>query len=299
MITNQIITGNIGDDTISIIILDNQNEIDTIDVKSLIRVNGRIGPWDLTINEKQQLLILNSYDESLIALDLFTKDILARAKLGRSPVCIRVYNKRIYILNCDSNSLSIMDEDSMILLEEIYLDEKPSDIQIDINTNTAYIANSNGNSISIINLTDNTMNVINITAQPFRLIVERNYIYILSYINNGVINYSSISSMDKVSKEVKEFKIKGVFIDIVMIDNNNFLLTNPEDGYLYNFNLDEKKLSKRIYLGGMPSKIIWDTKNMLYITDLLNSSVLFVDLLQNNIVKKIKVGKEPQGFILL
>lgn len=299
MIRNKIITGNIGEDSISIISLEEGQKIETIYLKSFLGDCGRVGPWDMKLTHKGQLLILNSYDESLMTLDLSTKNIHARVKLSRTPVCISVFESKIYILNCDSNSLSILDEDTLVQIEEIYLEEKPTDLQIDIRESKAYIANSNGNSISIFNLIDNTMEIINISSQPFRLLISKDYLYILSYINNGVINYCSISSIDLITKEIKENKIKGIFTDFAMFDENLLILTNPDDGYLYNYNLIKKVLTKRLYLGGMPNKIILEGKNNLYVTDLLNNCVLVINLKDNRIIEKIRVGKEPQGFILL
>ena len=225
--------------------------------------------------------------------------VLSKIKLGRSPICLRVYDSKIYILNCDSNSLSIFEEDTLIQVEEIYLDEKPSDLQIDNKYRKAYIANANGNSISIISLSDNSMKVNSLNSQPFRLLVRDSYLYILSYINNGAINLSSISVMDMDKKEIKEYKIKGIYTDFIEIMEGEFLLTNPEDGYLYSFDMNTNKLSKKIFLGGMPNKILLDTKMNLYITDLINNQVLVIDYFNEKLLNKINVGKEPQGFILL
>jgi YVTN family beta-propeller protein len=179
------------------------------------------------------------------------------------------------------------------------LDEKPSDLQIDNKYRKAYIANANGNSISIISLSDNSMKVNSLNSQPFRLLVRDSYLYILSYINNGAINLSSISVMDMDKKEIKEYKIKGIYTDFIEIMEGEFLLTNPEDGYLYSFDMNTNKLSKKIFLGGMPNKILLDTKMNLYITDLINNQVLVIDYFNEKLLNKINVGKEPQGFILL
>lgn len=299
LIQNKLITSNIGDDTLSIIDLENNNEIESIDIKSILQIDGRIGPWDLTLNIKNQLLVLNAYDETLFVFGLETKNIIKQVKLGRNPVCIRIYGKKVYILNCDSNSLSILEEESLTQLEEIYLDEKPSDLLIDSIDSKAYIANTNGNSISIIDLLDNTIAVRNINAQPFKLLKSGDNLYILSYINNGITNYSCISEMNIYSKDIKENKIKGIFIDFIMIDENIFLLTNPEDGYLYSYNFFTNILTPKIYLGVMPHKIIFDTKERIYITDSLNNNVLIFNMINESITNKIDVGKEPQGFILL
>ena len=104
--------------------------------------------------------------------------------------------------------------------------------------------------------------------------------------------------MDLNNFKLKENKIKGLFLDFI-IEGFECLLTNSEDGYLYSYDIGSNKLSKRIYLGGLPNKIISGGSRTLYISDLIDNCVKVVDL-ENNVLKEIiKVGKEPQGFILL
>lgn len=252
----------------------------------------------MELNSKNQLLILNSFNESLIIMDLDTKNVISHTNMGKFPINVQVFKSKIYVLNCDSNSLSIFDEASLLQLEEVYLGEKPSDILIDKMNYKIYVANSNGNSIYILDLLDKSIKVINVDFQPFRLLSYDNQLYILSYIYNGVINYSCICTMDLNNFKLKENKIKGLFLDFI-IEGFECLLTNSEDGYLYSYDIGSNKLSKRIYLGGLPNKIISCGSRTLYISDLIDNCVKVVDL-ENNVLKEIiKVGKEPQGFILL
>lgn len=295
MVPRRILTGNIGDDTISIIDLNNLDNCKKIFLSK--NRHKRLGPWDLVMKNNKDLYILNSFDESLMTLNLESFKTTYLKKLGRSPICIRRYNSMIYILNCDSNSLSILNEDDLMVLEEIPLNEKPSDIQIDEFTSQAYIVSTNGCSISRLNLKDNSLNTFHIEAQPFKLYFEDSKLYVLSYVNNGLTNYSSISIYDSENKMINDYKIKGNYMDLVLYDEL-LLLTNPEDGYLYKFSIIKKKLQRRISLGGMPSKLIRND-SLLYISDMINDLVFVVDIINNQIIKRINVGKEPQGFLLL
>lgn len=298
LILNKIITGNIGDDSLSIINFDEKNEVETIYIKDLIGINKRFGPWDMALNCKNQLLIVNSYSESLIIMDLDNKKIIDYIKLGKFPISVNIFMSKIYILNCDSNSLSILDESSLSKLEEVYLGEKPSDILIDSANFKIYIANSNGNSISIIDLVDNSIEVVNLNFQPFKLFIYGSQLFILSYVNNGVLNFSCICSLDLENRKIKENKIKGLYMDFLIIDDLECILTNSEDGFLLSYNFENNNFNKKLYLGGLPNKMIVD-KRTLYVTDLLDNCVKVVDLVDYSLERIIKVGKEPQGFILL
>lgn len=295
---DKIITGNVGDDSISFVDSKDPSNIENLYLKEIIEINNRLGPKAISINSKQQLLILNSYDESLLILDKDKKEVLRKISLGRFPIAIKSYDKKIFVLNCDSNSLSLFDEEEMLLLEEIYLDEKPSDLQLDLEENKAYIANTNSNNICILDLIDYSMMKVHLSIEPFRLIIDHEYIYILSNVNNGVIDYSSISILKKDTLKINSYKIKGIFIDFALTDDILFL-TNPEDGYLYSFDLKDYKLEKYIYLCQMPYKIIWNKFKILYITDLMNNQLLIVDLQKKEITYKINVGKEPEALYLL
>lgn len=309
MLKNKLLTTNIGDDSISIVDINSPNNVTNIYLKDLKYKNGgfianlirrKMGPLDLIVDEDLNFIILNSYDESVIKVDTDRGFIEKITNVGKNPVCIKIFDGMIYVLNCDSNSLTIVNERTKELLEEIYLGEKPTDLQIDKTENKLYIANSNRNSITILDLKDLTLENIKLDSQPIRIIIEKEEIYILSYLNNGVTNYSAISTINKTLNRINSKNIKGIFIDIVRVEDDSFLLSNPEDGYIYKFNNDNGELKRYIFLGGMPNRIVFDSdRNYLYVTDLLNNYVLFIDLEKSIITNKTRVGKDPQGIVLL
>lgn len=309
MLKNKLLTTNIGDDSISIVDINSPNNVTNIYLKDLKYKNGgfianlirrKMGPLDLIVDEDLNFIILNSYDESVIKVDTDRGFIEKITNVGKNPVCIKIFDGMIYVLNCDSNSLTIVNEKTKELLEEIYLGEKPTDLQIDKTENKLYIANSNRNSITILDLKDLTLENIKLDSQPIRIIIEKEEIYILSYLNNGVTNYSAISTINKTLNRINSKNIKGIFIDIVRVEDDSFLLSNPEDGYIYKFNNDNGELKRYIFLGGMPNRIVFDSdRNYLYVTDLLNNYVLFIDLEKSIITNKTRVGKDPQGIVLL
>lgn len=304
---DKLITANIGDDSISLIDIESPRNITNVFLKELKYKNGsfianlirkKMGPLDLVMDENSNLIILNSYDESVIRVDINNGYFEKIANTGKNPVCIKIFNGKIYVLNCDSNSLSIIDEMTKELFEEIYLGEKPTDLQIDKIENKLFIANSNRNNITVLNLHDYSIENIKLNSQPIKIIIGKEDIFVLSYLNNGVINFSELSIINKDTKKITNVSIKGIFIDIINLGEDVFLLTNPEDGYLYK--LKNHDLKKYIFLSGMPNTMAMDyDRNYLYVTDLLNNYVLFIDLKKSMITDKIRVGKDPQSIILL
>jgi hypothetical protein len=80
------------------------------------------------------------------------------------------------------------------------------------------------------------MENIKLNSQPIRIIIDKEDIYVLSYLNNGITNYSALSTINKTFNKITSKNIKGIYIDFIKSGENLFLLSNPEDGYLYKFN---------------------------------------------------------------
>lgn len=308
--SGKIICANSGDDTLTVIDRNFPYEKNIISLFDLKLINGnrttdliknKMGPIDLAINKKGNLLVLNSLDDSIIEIDLASKIIIGIAKVGRFPVSFKLYNNSIYVVNCDSNSLTIIEEESLNVIENIYLGEKPTDIQIDKNNSKAYITNSNNYSISVLDIDEAKLETIKLDTQPIRIIIKEDLLFLLSYVNNGVENYSSVSAIDVVQHNlIWSFKIRGIYFDFLYVDKEmNFYLVNPDDGFLYCFNNLEGHAKKLINVGEMPNKIFMDDEKNIYISDLLKDQIVIVDGIDFKIIEKIRVGKEPQGILLL
>lgn len=304
MSSNNLITANFGEDTLSIVNTMRPQHVEILDLKELLSKNhkgtiNKIGPTNLLYNEDKKILVLNSINDSLIELDLEEKYLTNMVKLGRCPIDMKVHLDKIYIINCDSNSISIIDRKNLRILETIQVEDRPISIDIEKSSNKIYIANLGSKSISIIH-EKNYKNHIKYSLLPLQIKIFEKYIYLLS-LKDTIRNYSKLVALDKKSLNIVwEIKLKGLFFDFVKIDKyEKYYLVNAEDSYLYNINIHDKKVNKILYLGGLPFKIIFDGTNYLYISDILKSQVFKVNLINNQIEDIIKVGKDPQGILLL
>ncbi len=263
--------------------------------------NSQLGPYDMDIGEGGFIYIANSYDNSIMKIDLENIKLLEFIKVGRNPTCIKRFMGKIYVANSDSNSISIIDEKTFSLIEDISVGEKPTDIQIDENGLKLFIANGNCYTINILDLNSEKISSIILSKQPVKIAIEDKRLFILSYINNGVMNYCNLSELEIENyKTMMSIDLKGIFANFVKIKGKEvFYLSNIEDGYIYKVFIDNEVNITKTYLGGMPSNIKWDGEKNLYIANILNNDLTIIDESRNKIIDNIRVGKEPNGVLLL
>ena len=86
---------------------------------------------------------------------------------------------------------------------------------------------------------------------------------------------------------------------LVVEEKKLIYTTNIDDGHLYKIDLYNKKKIDKYFLGGMPNSIIWDEDRTLYITNVLDNSLILFDIEKEVITKQIRVGLEPSGLLIL
>lgn len=297
----KILVSNIGDDSLNFIDLKTKKLVEKICLKRLMGKSKNIGPNHMAIGKDGLLYLINSYDDSLMKIDIEKLTLINWIKVGRYPICLSLFKDKIYVVNSDSNSISIIDENDFTLIEDISLGERPTDMVIDKEGLRIFIANANSHSISILDLNNKEVEDIRLDKQPIKIIIENNRLFVLSYINNGIENYSNLSELGIDRQEtIKSINIKGIFMDMIKIkDKEIFYMLNIDEGHLYRVFIDEEIKISKIYLAGMPSSICWDGKNRLYITNSLSDLLTLVDESTQEIICNIKVGKEPNRTLLL
>lgn len=305
MDNTKILVANTGDD--SLFFKDNE-KTKTIYLKKILKdydnsyqESEQLGPYDMVLGEKEIVYITNSYDNSVMKIDIENDKLLKYIKVGRNPTCIRKFNGKIYIANSDSNTISVVDEESFSLIEDISVGEKPTDIEIDEKNLRVLIANGNCFTISILDLSNETISSILLSKHPIKIIIEGKAIFILSYKNNGMTNYSNLSILDmETYKQIMSIDLKGIFGSFIKVKGRlEFYLTNVEDGYVYKIDLNKNMKISKTYLGGMPNNIIYDGKNKIYISNILNNDLTVIHTDINEIIDNFRVGKEPNGILLL
>lgn len=305
MIFHKILIANTGEDSLT---LKSNSCSKTIFLPKLIeekegnltQESNQLGPYDIDIGEEGYIYVANSYDNSIMKIDLENNRLLGYIKVGRNPICIRKFKEKIYVANSDSNSISIIDEKTFTLMEDITVGERPTDIQIDKVSSQIFIANGSCYTINVLDLNNETISSIILNKQPIKIDIEDKRLFVLSYVNNGVSNYSNLSELKTDDhRTVMSIDLKGIFADFLKIKGKEiFYLSNVEDGYVYRIIIDDEVNISKVYLGGMPSSIKWDGEK-LYISNILNNEIAVIDERANQIIDNIRVGKEPNGILLL
>lgn len=309
LVLGKIITSNYRDDSLTIIRDMLNPKIININLKDLVGNRSKdiklekmdsIGPTTMAKDSLGNLLLVNSWDDSLFKIDLEGMELLDAIKVGRHPTNIKLYEKKIYILNSDSRTLSLVDEGEFVLIESISLGGKPVDLQIDELNGYIYIANYDNYSINKIDIGLKKIKNIPLNFQPLKMIIQGDFVFVLSFLNGGPMNYSKLSKIDiNKNKIISSMRIRGAYYDFIKFEGRDFFaLIDSQNSYLYELDLENKRINREIYLGGLPNRIISDGK-YLYINDLLNDQLIILNALNYKIRHRIRVGKEPQGIFLL
>lgn len=297
LLLNKIIVTNYGDNSISIIDKYDLSKVKTIDLKSIIP--SETGTTRVIFDDNNNLLLLNCDEDRLYRIDLSNLSLLNQVSLGRCPVRIKTLGDKIYVVNIDSNSLTIIDKKDFTVLENIYVGEKPSDLAIEEDAGKVYITNLNNFTISIIDHNTGFLETINLPYMPFRIKVELGIIYVLGFVNNNSLGHSILSSIDLKDGKVKWSKlISGIYFDFIKIkDKELFYLVESESSWLHKFNAGGGENTKELYIGGLTNFMNYDFEN-LYLNDMVNDEIIVVDIEKKVIKKRIKVGLEPHDILL-
>lgn len=294
---------NTGSDSISIIDINKEFECHTI---FLSKNQPYLGPHQIVNNGKWDIVYsTNSYDNSVYKINLKEKKITDNIIVGSFPSHIDCLDGLLVVTNSDSNSISIIDEDEdgLELLENIPVGEKPHDIKVHMKSKSIFVANSNDYTIDVLKFHEKKIeksNQIKLPFKPLHLSIGKENIYVLCPLNNSRIN-SNILELDiDTGRKKKTIDIDGAIIDmIVMEDEGVIYITNIDDGFLYMVDIQNGNIQDKFFLGGMPNTLISDMKEHLFITNTLSNNLIVFDHLKKTIIKRIKLGEEPNGILLL
>ncbi|EOC99499.1 YncE family protein [Caldisalinibacter kiritimatiensis] len=305
----RLIVANMGDDSLSILDIKSLSVIDTISLGPMARnfknknlyINGtRIGPHCIVSDECNIVYSVNSYHNSLFKVNIENKEIEDIVYVGTCPSHVEINEDLIFVTNSDSNSVSIIDKNKFNLVANIPVSDKPHDIKLDKEDNKLYITNNEGDSLHVILLDDFQEKEIRLSSNPLHIIIKQHKLYILSSRING-ISKSSITILNKESyKLINKLNIEGIVVDMIVMTNGKVLYaTNAEDGYLYKININDNRVIGKYFLGGMPNVMLWDGRDLIYITNAYNNYLTVFDITKEEIVKNIKVGIEPAGMLIV
>ncbi|NLJ78599.1 MAG: YncE family protein [Tissierellia bacterium] len=301
---NKVVVANTEDDTLSFIDLADRRILRTMNLRqggNILNGTDSIGPYDLLYDGDGYIYCANIYDNSIFKIDINRMEIADILYVGSYPIRIKSYLGNIMTVNSDSNSISIIEKQTFTLAQGISVGEKPIDMEIDRECVKLYVANSNSHSIHVIDLLQRKNRVIKLKHSPIGIILEGEYIYILSIIDDGTDSISNISIMDRRRFKIREsMDFNGIFNSMIKINGCELVFTTGiSDGYLYRMDMREGNILNKTYLSGMPNRVEWNGENILIITNLSSNRLIIFDIDTDRIIDSIEVGKGPNGVLIL
>ena len=276
--------------------------ISVIDYESLtlekeIKLDENIYPHHFCIDkEKNKMYLPSSGNGILYVLDMTNERIIDSSSIGGSLSQIALYGEEIFIANEDSNSIYFMDKNTLDPIGMITVDDMPHGFCFDLPRKKLYVPCID--SITCIDIIDKNVEKkidIDFKAWHVQLDKYKNEIYVSTLDGKVVVIDEETLSTKKVLDQFIlpvqmsfNYKDQKVYIAdlgykcIKMIDYN-------QGKYIGSINID-----------GIPQGLeISQDEKKLFVSDTQKNSVKVYDTSNNELIKEIKVGKEPTTIICM
>ncbi|MGM9535017.1 MAG: YncE family protein [Intestinibacter sp.] len=272
-------------------------DYETLETKREIELKDNIYPHHFWVDEKEQKIFIPSLNNgTLYTLDIVSGEIIDSISVGGSLSQIFMYGKELFISNEDTNSIYIIDKDTLDLIGMISVDDMPHGFSYDQKNKNLYVPCIN--SIVCIDIENKVINKkIDTDFKAWHLKVDKkkNEIYI-----------STLDGKLVILKE-ETLEVVGVFEELLLPVQVEF---NYRDNRVYISDLGynqikilDYKLGKyigKIKIDGIPQGLeISKDCSRLFVSDTKNNTIKVYDTKTNRLIKELQVGKEPTTIVCL
>ena len=266
-------------------------DYDSLTLENEIKLDENIYPHHFCIDKETKKMYLPSSSNGILyILDMNSEKIIDSSSIGGSLSQIAMYKEEIFIANEDSNSIYFMDKNTLDPIGMISVDDMPHGFCFDLPRKKLYVP-----CIDIINKVIEKKIDIDFKAWHVQLDKYKSEIYVSTLDGNVVIIDEELLNTKKVFDEFLlpvqisfNYKDKKVYIadlgykNVKMIDYN------------------QSKYIGSIDIEGIPQGLeISPDEERLFISDTQNNSLKVYDTSTNQLIKVIKVGKEPTTIICM
>lgn len=260
-----------------------------------IKLGPYIYPHHFCIEKDANLAYIpSSFDGVLYILDIKKEKILESVSIGGNLSQVVICNDEIFIANQDSNSIYILNKCNLEPVEIITVGNMPHGFAYDELENKLYVPCIN--SIICIDVQRKLIERkkdLNYKAWHIKIDEYKNLLY-TSTLDGKVIILDKTNL--KVLNIIDEFLIP---VEITI---------NYKEKTMYVSDLGYKSIKvidcttykeiKNLDINGIPQGIeLSDDGKLLFFTDTFNNSVKICETNKNEIIKEIKVGKEPTTIV--
>jgi YVTN family beta-propeller protein len=319
---NKIYVVNKGDSTVSVI----NGNYDI--VVSLFEVGNN--PTSVIINEKQNILyVVNNRDHAVTSIDMgnnnplyhpsmkniryiFFNDSRSQLEINKVPISNHPAgitldydnnnNPMLYVVNTDSDTVSVIDGIKKEVKEQIKVGHKPKDIDIHTQNNTVYVSNAMSNTVTVIDGENRVItNIPTGGKHPTGIAVDEksNLIYVAN------TDSDTVSVIDGTTNKVKLTPIKvgngptGIAVDEE--ERNGFhstlvYVTNYIDGSISVIDGTTTTVKSTIKVGNGPTGIAIDSKNKLvYVANCKDDTLSVIDTTNHTNYGEINMTRDYPG----
>ncbi|MGL5693300.1 MAG: YncE family protein [Peptostreptococcaceae bacterium] len=269
----------------------------TFEVEKEISLEENIHPHHFCIDKEKKIMYIPSSSDGVIYIvDLNTDELIDTVSAGGNLSQIALCNNELFIANEDSDSIYILDRTSLMPVGIIGLDYTPHGLDFDEESNRLYISCIHS-IICVDVVSKQIVNQINLDFKAWHIKLNKQ--------NNEI--YISTLDGKVIVVDLKNMKIKKILSDFLLPLEMKFNYKNKKvyiaDLGYKNIKILESKTGKyvgNISVDGIPQGLeISEDGKFLFVSDTQNNSIKIYNCITNQLVKDVKVGKEPTTIICL
>ena len=269
----------------------------TLKMEKEILLEENIYPHHFYIDKEQSLIYIpSSMNGMLYVLNLDTSKVIDTVSIGSSLSQIVLCNNELFISNEDSNSIYILDKDTLNPVGIIGVDNMPHGFDFDKDTNKLYVPCINSIlCIDVLNKCIEKKIDIDFKAWHIELDKRRKEIYTSTLDGKLVI-------LDEISMEIVSILDEFLLPVEICFNYSGNKVYVADLGYKNVRILDynTRKYIGKIDIDGNPQGLeISKDERLLFVSDTQRNSLKVYDTNTNKLIKEIKTGKEPTTIICM
>lgn len=269
----------------------------TLEFEREIKLDENIYPHNFCIDKRKQLVYIpSSLDGHLYVLDLYSGKFVDDISIGGNLTNILLFGDELFISNEDSNSIYVLDAKTLNPIGIIGVDNMPHEFDIDYINNRLYVACINS-IICIDTVNKSICKKIDTDFKAWHIKLDKNKKEIYTSTIDGKVVVIDEKSL-KITKIIDKFLLP---VQICFnYEAKKIYVTDMSNKKVVILDYDTGEILDYINIVGEPQGIyITDDYKLLFISDTKNNLIKIYDTLDNNLIKDIKVGKEPTTILCM
>ena len=272
-------------------------DCDTLTLEREIYLGDDICTHHFCIEKDKDIIYLPSASDGVLyVLDIKTEKILDSISIGGNLSQIYICNDELFIVNEDSNSIYIVNKNELEPIGIISLDNIPHGFDLDVKNNKLYVPCLN----SIVCIDIESKNIdkkifTKLKAWHIRVDKQKEYIYTSTLDGKLLV-------LDKNTLNIKHSIEKFLMpIETCINYNKNIIyVADLGERNIKILDYNNYEMIGYIDIDGTPQGLeISNDGKYLFVTDTFNNSVKIYNTDDNELIKAIKVGKEPTTIIFV